>query len=139
MSATRQYHEGCNYMHLQYISSKLTGFFWILPEINCNRTHIKWSLPLFKFLPLSCWCKIDSLRLRRLQFQEKIISAVLILAEYSHCSFNPWQPNISIHILHTVLYTFPMALTGRMKVKIKSFSCLWSFSQFSWAYCLIQQ
>jgi hypothetical protein len=31
-------------------NNQLTGFFCILPDINCNRTHIKWSLPLFIFL-----------------------------------------------------------------------------------------
>ena len=30
------------------------------------------------------------------------------------------HPNISIHILHTVLYTFPMALTRRICLTIKS-------------------
>ena len=28
--------------------------------------------------------------------------------------FNPLHPNISMHILHTVLYTFPKVLTGRI-------------------------
>ena len=37
---------------------------------------------------------------------------------------NPLHPNISMHILHTVLYTFPMVLTWRMCLTIKIF--------FSW-------
>ena len=28
--------------------------------------------------------------------------------------FNPLHPNISMYILHTVLYTFPKVLTGRI-------------------------
>ena len=30
------------------------------------------------------------------------------------CRLNPLQPNISMHILHTVLYTFPKVLTRRI-------------------------
>ena len=37
---------------------------------------------------------------------------------------NPLQPNISMHILHTVLYTFLNVLTRRICLTIKSF--------FSW-------
>ena len=33
---------------------------------------------------------------------------------------NPLHPNISMHILHTVLYTFPEALTRRICLKICS-------------------
>ena len=34
--------------------------------------------------------------------------------------FNSLHPNISIYFLHTVLYTFPMALTKRICLTIKS-------------------
>ena len=37
---------------------------------------------------------------------------------------NPLHPNISMHILHTTLYTFPRVLTRRICSTIKSF--------FSW-------
>ena len=46
-----------------------------------------------------------------------------------HClvhetAINPLQPNISMDILHTVLYTFPKVLTKRICLTIKSFiSC----------------
>ena len=36
-------------------------------------------------------------------------------------SFNPLHPNISIHILHTLLCTIPLVLTGRICLTIKSF------------------
>ena len=39
---------------------------------------------------------------------------------------NPLHPNISVHILHTVLYTFPKVLTWRICLTIKSFSSWWS-------------
>ena len=40
--------------------------------------------------------------------------------------------NISMHILHTVLYTFPKVLTRRITLTIQSFCSRWSFSLFSW-------
>ena len=47
----------------------------------------------------------------------------MINASQSHnsISINPLYPNISIHILHTVLYTFPKVLTRRICLKLKSF------------------
>ena len=38
--------------------------------------------------------------------------------------FNPFPPNVIIHILHTVLYTFPRVLTRRICLLIKSFLVL---------------
>ena len=40
--------------------------------------------------------------------------------------------NISMLILHTVLYTFPKVLTGRICLTIKSFFTWWPFPLFSW-------
>ena len=42
-------------------------------------------------------------------------------------AFNLLYPNISMHFLHTVLYTFPEVLTRRICLKIKSFISWWSF------------
>ena len=41
-----------------------------------------------------------------------------------NASFNPLHPNISMHILHTVLYTFPKVLRRRICLTIRTF--------FSW-------
>ena len=38
---------------------------------------------------------------------------------------NPLLPNISMHILHTVLYTFPKMLTRRICVTIKNLIYSW--------------
>ena len=43
-----------------------------------------------------------------------------------------------MHILLTVLCTFPKMLTRRICLTIKSFFTWWSFPLFSWPYCLIQ-
>ena len=50
-----------------------------------------------------------------------------------------WEPlhlNISMYILLTLLYKFPLVLSGRICLSIKIFS-LWSFPLFSWPYCVI--
>ena len=44
---------------------------------------------------------------------------------------DPLHPNISVHILHTVLCTFPKVLTRRICLTIKSFFSWWSFPLFS--------
>ena len=49
---------------------------------------------------------------------------------------NPLQPNISIHILYTVLCTLTKVLTGRICPTIKSFFSWWSFPLLSWHSCV---
>ena len=36
-------------------------------------------------------------------------------------TINPLQPNITMHILHTVIYPFPKVLTRRICLTIKNF------------------
>ena len=47
-------------------------------------------------------------------------------------SSNPLHPNISMHILHTVLLTFPKMPTWRICLTIKSLFSGWSAALFSW-------
>ena len=42
--------------------------------------------------------------------------------------FNPFHPDISVHILHTALYTFYKVLTRRICLTITGFFSWWSFS-----------
>ena len=51
---------------------------------------------------------------------------------------NPLHPHISMHILHTVLHTFPEVLMRRICLTIKSIFRWWSFLLFLWPSCLIQ-
>ena len=51
---------------------------------------------------------------------------------------NPLHPSISMHILHTVLFTFPKALSRRICLTIKSFFSWWSYPLFSRLSCTIQ-
>ena len=48
------------------------------------------------------------------------VSEILSLRVYSN-SFNPIHPDISMHILHTVLYTCPYVLARRSCLTIKRF------------------
>ena len=43
-----------------------------------------------------------------------------IYISHIYC-LNPLHPNISLHILHTALYTFPKVLKRRICLPIKSF------------------
>ena len=45
---------------------------------------------------------------------------------------DPLHPNLSRHILHTVLYTFLKVQTKRICLTIKSLLSWWSFLLFSW-------
>ena len=54
-----------------------------------------------------------------------------------HYIFKPFTPNIRMWILHTVFYTFFKVLTWRICLIIKSFFSWWSFSLFSWPWCVI--
>ena len=47
-------------------------------------------------------------------------------------SINPLHPNISMHLLSTVLHTFPDVLTRRICLTTEKFFSWWSFPIFSW-------
>ena len=40
--------------------------------------------------------------------------------EWKKCIINFLNPNIGLHILHTLSYTFPLILTGRICLTIKA-------------------
>ena len=51
---------------------------------------------------------------------------------------HPLDRNISMHILHNFLKTFPKVLTRRICLNIKSFFSWWSFLLISWPWCVIR-
>ena len=57
---------------------------------------------------------------------------LLIFARVSHP--NHQHSNIRMHILHTVLYTFPKVLTRRICLTIKNYFIWWSFPLFLQLY-----
>ena len=52
-----------------------SAFFWILPEMNCSRTHIRWSRPLISPRPANCKrylnAHLHSQRNRYIKLKEK--------------------------------------------------------------------
>ena len=62
--------------------------------------------------------RIASIIARRFTFTR--FSNILSTVFSAFHLFNPLHPNISMYILHTVLYTFPKVLTRRIYLTIKS-------------------
>ena len=60
-----------------------------------------------------------------------VVLFMLYSENMQNTTFSPLHPNISLHILHTVLYTFPKVLTRRICLTIKSFFSWRSFNLFS--------
>ena len=54
-------------------------------------------------------------------------------------AINPSHPKIGVHILLTVLYTFPVVMTLRIWLTVKSSFSWRSFLSSSWPKCFIQQ
>ena len=68
-----------------------------------------------------------------------LIQAMVIIREtFGIMAINLLHSNISMHILLKVLYTFPIMLTGRICLTIKSLFSWWSFPLFSWCRRVIQ-
>ena len=67
---------------------------------------------------------------RRCNLQEKVthISGDFLKMDLGQWMIYPLHPNISMHILHSVLYTYHEVLMRRICIAIKSFFCWWSFS-----------
>ena len=64
---------------------------------------------------------------------------IFVVLEGTSTSLSPLHPNVSMHILHTVLYTSPKMLTRRICWTIKTFFSWWLFPLFSWSTCVIQE
>ena len=73
------------------------------------------------------WCAQNNIQLTPPPGMEFFNTAHLIsmfifaVRTFVVISLNPLNPNIRLHILHTVLYTFPKELTRRICLTIKSF------------------
>ena len=90
------------------ISSRKSLILWRCRFMNLSLSDLSLS-DLFLYRPTECWCCPGFFLL-------------CDIVTVNQNSFNPLQPNISMHILHTVLYTFPKVLTRRICLIIKSFS-----------------
>ena len=125
---------------LRLVNLNLLVFFLILDGVNLTLLQVQQEVTVIR---LSC---LRQGILRELWLQGKCLEDELIILLTSQlnlllmskreCLITHLHPNISIHFLHTVLYTFPMVLTKRICLTIKSFFSWWSFPLFSWPQCL---
>ena len=119
-------------------SLKLNQEFFLLPSlfVSVSVSVSLFSPPPPSFLPHSLVHNY-SYHIRQLKYT---IKCHFLVWPYTvkHCAINPLHPNISMHILHTDLYTLPKLLTRRIHLTIKSFFSWWSFPLFLWHSFLIQ-
>ena len=73
---------------------------------------------------------------KNLEF-EKQFAKITVTMNTTHY-LNTLALHISMHILHTVLYTSKMLLTRRICLIIKNFFSWRSFSLFFWPWCVIR-
>ena len=102
---------------------------------SCSSWHIVDLFSFFLFFfsvtanrhfPLnSMSCDFSCTRLVHWSHHIKVMSFACVLTLFTR--------NISLHILHTVLYTFPKVPPERNCLTIKRFFGCWSFLLFSWA------
>ena len=102
---------------------------------SCSSWHIVDLFSFFLFFfsvtanrhfPLnSMSCDFSCTRLVHWSHHIKVTSFACVLTLFTR--------SISLHILHTVLYTFPKAPPERNCLTIKRFFGCWSFLLFSWA------
>ena len=86
-----------------------------------------WRLP-GNFLPVSIKERI----LRLIILRQSLRLTAFFFDPFMANGYPRLHPNISMHILHTVLYTFHKELTRRICLTIKSST--WSFPLFSWSW-----
>ena len=135
----------CIYCLFHYLFSYVCGFgftakphFWLSRSEVFLKFHF-WNLmsrwwPLFledhHYLSYKMWI--------RLWMKQRYLSPWYLTqtSDYRRkvrkLGVNPLHPNISMHIHHTILSTFPKVLARRICLPIKSFFRRWSFPLFSW-------
>ena len=102
-----------------------------------RRAFFHWvSEVIWDFLPSHCdWSTVPLSKPIRCKTELNHNLVVII----PHFPLNPSHPNTSMHILHTLLHTFPKVLTRRIYFTIRRFFSWWSFSLFLLPECVIQE
>ena len=101
-----------------FVPAKRCGYFWVYYWL-----HLCWLFYVFLFT-MEVLCDMPAWMSWYF---------VKFIRHTDTLSLNPFQPNISIHILYTVLCTSLMILTSLENFSIiRSFLPLWSFPLFSW-------
>ena len=94
-----------------------------------HRTCVTWKMQLFS---ASLTCNISTnvtLLIKKLFIPWRwLASGCHVLQSL----FHPLHPNASLHMLHTLLQTFPKVLIKRICLTIKSFFSWWSFPLIWW-------
>ena len=112
--------------------TRITGHLRSVKLISC------FTLTPFLFILLTVGHTFLMMLFWEFRVKSSYISPLtFFLGLISHLLY-PLHLYISIHILHTVLYTFPKVPTKRIYVTIRTFFCWWSFPLFLWPVCLIQ-
>ena len=120
----------------------------LLPNLQTNYTKdIEGKVELGRAVGLACDVPIQSQLGFRTLFCLHLLpempmidraSSALSLLFLSRLLLIHVHPNISMQVLHTVLYTFHILLPRRIHLLIKSFLSLQSLPSFSWPWYLIQ-
>ena len=117
----------------QILISFPSFFLWFVWLRQGREDKRKWKRGKRNFTKSEVW--IPSFHLiRQAKEKDKTIGP----EENGLTLLNPLYPNISMHILHTVIHTFAKRLKRRICVMIKSFFSWWSSPLISWLSCLIQ-
>ena len=117
-----------NFQDLLLNANSLLKLLHISLQISCNRALLAdWGMDCVSIM-ITTWFKTLCLRpglANVCDLMGKSLHSCLLSVMSS------LRPNISMHILHTVLYTFPKTLTRRVCITIMSFFIWWSFPLFS--------
>ena len=122
------YTDSPRWSFLLWILQQYPGSPWqMLKDLLINNNyHMKWYLILEIKNKLKCNCTNAHKKWTKKEYLNP-------QSNYDYLYLNSLHPNISMHFLHTVLYTFPNALARRICLTIKNFfSCL-SLPLFSWS------
>lgn len=91
----------------------IQNLYWVFPKESC---------PWLNMDPNKLKTKTKTKKKRKKEEKRSLeeIFISFLVSENSSALINPLHLNISIHILHTFLYTFPLELTRRIHLIIKA-------------------
>ena len=127
--------KSCCILTKQWLNKLVCLCFWSITSLNnpdciwmtqyqsCHKRTPPHNIACFE---LSCtsYMELKSCTIMIFDLKKK---RIIQLWSLLWVKLNPLQPKISMHILHTALHTFPMVLTRRILLPIKSFFRRWSF------------
>ena len=100
-----------------------------LTTLKMPLKYLTWNLHIF-MITLYCFLAEPKSEESSDEDEEKMGAGELTFLLQLKLYLNHLHPNISMHILHTVLCTFPKVLARRICLTIKKLCWLWSFLLF---------